>query len=109
MMIREMIKNELDRQGLSNYRISEMSGVRADLIGRFLRGESNLRSDNIDKLSKALKVTSVSVGVIEALLKLAETEAEQARCLGDRTVFIRRLGEIDSLNKVMEVLKTYSI
>ena len=108
MMIREMIKNELDRQGLSNYRISEMSGVRADLIGRFLRGESNLRGDNIDKIFRALKIAPVSVCFIEALLKLAQS-AEQARCLGDRTVFIRRLGEIDSLNKVMEVLKTYSI
>jgi len=50
-LVSETLREAITRSGLSDYRIAQGSGVDANAIGRFRRGESTLRGDRIDALA----------------------------------------------------------
>jgi len=53
--LRQAILNEAKRRGgMSRYRLWQVTGVDQSVIGRFVRGERDLRLSNAAKLAKAL-------------------------------------------------------
>ena len=55
-MIREILQEELKKQGISATKLAEKAGIRQASVTEFLSGNRNLRSDNIDKLFEALNI-----------------------------------------------------
>jgi transcriptional regulator with XRE-family HTH domain len=60
-MLRKKIKAEVLSQGLSIYRLSQMSGLQITQINDFLKGKTNPTVETIERLLEAL-------GVIDLIL-----------------------------------------
>lgn len=50
----DTIRETIDRDGRSIYRLSLDTGVNQGVLGRFVRGERDLRLETADKVCKAL-------------------------------------------------------
>jgi len=57
MTLREKIKAEALRQGFSVYRLAKESKLQITQLNNFLKGLSDLQSENIDKLLKVLGIS----------------------------------------------------
>lgn len=57
--INEQIKQALEGCGLSRYRISKLTGIHIAMLSRFLRGETSMTVETMDRLAPVLglKVT----------------------------------------------------
>lgn len=58
-MIRKLIQSEVLKQGLSIYRLSQMSGVQETSIKRFLDEKKTLTVESIEKILDALGVREI--------------------------------------------------
>lgn len=56
MNIRKKIKTEASKQGLSVYKLAKLSGLQVTQLGKYLKGESDIGSDNASKLLKVLGI-----------------------------------------------------
>lgn len=56
MSLRLKIKTEAQNQGLSVYKLSKLSGLQITQLNNYLKGLTDLKGENIDKLLKALNV-----------------------------------------------------
>ena len=55
-MLRETIKAEARKQGLTVYKLALAADLQRTQLMRYLRCETDLHGENIDKLLKALKI-----------------------------------------------------
>ena len=55
-MIRDVIKAEVLKQGLSVYELAKRSRLQRTQLGLYLKGEKDLHGENIDEIFKALMV-----------------------------------------------------
>ena len=59
MGIREKIKAEAQKQGLSVYKLAKLSGLQITQLNNYLKGKTDLKGENIDKILKALNVVEL--------------------------------------------------
>lgn len=50
----EFLRSVIIRRGLTAYRVGKLSGASIDAVHRFLRGDTGLRGDTLDKICVAL-------------------------------------------------------
>ena len=55
-MIRDKIKTEVQKQSISVYKLSKLSGLQITQINNYLKGLNDLQGENIDKLLKSLNI-----------------------------------------------------
>jgi len=55
-MLREKIKIETSKQGVSIYKLAKLSGLQITQIGNYIKGLNDLQGESIDKLLKALNI-----------------------------------------------------
>jgi len=55
-MLRERINKERLAQGLSYYQLAKESGLQRTQLTRYLRGETDILSESIERLLKVLKL-----------------------------------------------------
>jgi transcriptional regulator with XRE-family HTH domain len=55
-MLREKIKTETSKQGVSVYKLAKLTGLQITQIGNYLKGLNDLQGENIDKVLKALNI-----------------------------------------------------
>ena len=55
-MIREKIKTEALKQGLTVYKLANLSGLQITQLNNYLKGLNDLQGENIHKLLKVLKL-----------------------------------------------------
>lgn len=55
-MIREKIKTEMKKQGMTAVHLAKVIGCRNATIYDFLNGKKNARSDLVEKIFKTLKI-----------------------------------------------------
>jgi|DEB0MinimDraft_6_1074348.scaffolds.fasta_scaffold06493_4 transcriptional regulator with XRE-family HTH domain len=53
-VLRQNLRAEMDRQGMSAYRLSKLTGVSQSLIGKVLRGEGGSSLATVENLSFGL-------------------------------------------------------
>ena len=56
LMIREKIKTEAQKQGLSVYKLAKLSGLQITQLNNYLKGKTDLSGSNIEKLFKVLNI-----------------------------------------------------
>jgi len=56
----EKIRRELDRAGLTNFEVAKQIGVQPSSVGRFKRGETDLKLEHADRLMRLLGFTVIS-------------------------------------------------
>lgn len=54
MGFREIVKRETDKQGMSGYRLAQLSGVPMRTVQRFLSGKTDVTAHNLEAIAKAL-------------------------------------------------------
>lgn len=55
-MFKEKIKTEASKQGLSVYKLSKLSGLQITQLNNYLKGLTDLKSENVEKLFKVLNI-----------------------------------------------------
>lgn len=55
-MLREKIKSEAQKQGLSVYKLAKLSGLQITQLNNYLKGLTDLKGENIEKLFKVLGI-----------------------------------------------------
>ena len=56
VMIRNKIRTERLKQGLSVYKLAQLSKLQITQLNNYLKGVNDLQGENIDKLLKALNI-----------------------------------------------------
>ena len=56
VMIRNKIRTERLKQGLSVYKLAQLSKLQITQLNNYLEGVNDLQGENIDKLLKALNI-----------------------------------------------------
>lgn len=54
--LRTKITVEAQKQGFSVYKLAKLSGLQRTQLGKYLKGESDLKGESIEKLLKELNV-----------------------------------------------------
>ncbi|MCP4665254.1 MAG: helix-turn-helix transcriptional regulator [Deltaproteobacteria bacterium] len=54
-MLREKIKTEAQKQGLTVYKLAKLSGLQITQLNNYLKGLTDLQGENIDKILNVLK------------------------------------------------------
>lgn len=54
MTIADTVKQLIVDSGLSDYRVGQLAGIHPQIIGRFLKGERDIRLETADKIIEAL-------------------------------------------------------
>ena len=57
-MLREKIKIETSKQGVSIYKLAKLSGLQITQLNNYLKGLNDLQGENIDKLLKVLNINA---------------------------------------------------
>lgn len=56
MNLTESLKSAIKNCGLSNYRIAKMTGIDANILGRFLKGQRGICLSTAAKIAEAIGV-----------------------------------------------------
>lgn len=54
--IPQQIRREMDRQGITAYRLAKLTGITPTQLGQFLHGRLAIRLDNLEKIVTALNL-----------------------------------------------------
>ena len=66
MSLSDAIKAEIERQGLTAYRVAKMAGIKPDVVSRFLSGERDILLATADKIAAALGLVMTRAGELPA-------------------------------------------
>ena len=62
MSLSDAIKAEIERQGLTAYRVAKRAGIKPDVVSRFLSGERDILLGTADKITAALGMVLTRAG-----------------------------------------------
>ena len=66
MSLSNAIKAEIERQGLTAYRVAKRAGIKPDVVSRFLSGERDILLATADKITAALGLVLTRAGELPA-------------------------------------------
>ena len=55
-MLREKVKTETSKQGVSVYKLAKLTGLQITQLNNYLKGLNDLQGENIGKLLKVLNI-----------------------------------------------------
>ena len=67
-MLRQKIKTEAQKQGLSVYKLAKLSGLQITQLNKYLKGETDLKGENIEKLLNTLAIKIITNSKLEEIL-----------------------------------------
>ena len=78
-MLRDKIKTEVAKRGLTPYKLAVLSGLQPNQVRRYLSGRTDIQGDNIDKMLRVLGVQLTTKRKSKQAKKLKAMRARNKR------------------------------